>query len=104
MPDEDAGEQGRTDAPLDPEALQRELAKIRTFVYELRGLLDATVNDSPYIPADLRDDLRQAWVETEPEFDAVLADFAEHFASLELRLRPQGLIGAPLHVKLSAWR
>ncbi len=83
-----------------------DLGDLRAFVGYVRNLLDAIVDDGRHIPPDSLDDLRAAWPHARSDLDALVVALSQQDdgPQIEPQLERHGLTGAPLRLKLRAWR
>ena len=91
-----------TNEPADAD----DVRDLRAFVVQMRELLEAIVDDGRYIPRDQRRDVREAWVHAKADLDELAAALASDSLNdtSRSRLEQHGLTGAPLRMKLRAWR
>jgi hypothetical protein len=100
------GDEPGTQLPSEkPSSPADDLAELRIFVHHQVWLLQAIVDDERYIPPELLDDVRMAWDSARRDLEHLAerlspGDNNYPFSQLE----KHGLTGAPLRMKMRAWR
>jgi hypothetical protein len=88
------------------EAYAADLLDLRSFVVQLKELLEAIVEDGRHIPPSHRVEVREAWAHAKSDLEELVAALAQDASDLDHRqtLERHGLTGQPLRMKLRAWR
>jgi hypothetical protein len=80
----------------------RDRDELRAFVYELRDLLNAIVEDGRYIPKGQAEDVKNAWAQVQARFSTLIQSLDGTNVPW-LDLEAHGLTGAELALKRRGW-